>query len=204
MDLLMDLLDRLKDLDVKLFIYLNGLGTESWDGFWNFVTHRFTWVPIYLLLLYLVYRIAGWKGLVYYLVAITILIYVVDQTTYYWFKAVFQRPRPSRPESGIADIIRITGSPGGKWGFISAHASNTFAIAVFLGYQIKKIFKPAAVLFVLWAVFISYSRIYVGVHYPADLLVGALWGSFVAFLFLYVLKITNLNEKLDLSKFKES
>jgi len=194
----MDIIDQLIQLDTKLFLFLNGLGTESWDGFWNVVTHRFTWVPLYLLMLYIVYRLSGWKGLVYYIFAISLLILVVDQTTYYWFKAVFQRPRPSHNQD-IADLIRITGKPGGRWGFISAHASNTFAIAVFLGYQFKKVFKYSAILLTLWAVFISYSRIYVGVHYPADLICGALWGASVAYLFLFILNKTKLNDKLDLS-----
>lgn len=196
----MDIIDQLIQLDVKLFIYLNGLGTEMWDGFWNFVTHRFTWFPVYFLLLYLVYRLSGWKGVLYYMIAISILILFVDQTTYYWFKAVFQRPRPSNPESGIADLIRITGSRGGRWGFISAHASNTFAIAVFLGYQFNKVFRFSALILTIWAIFISYSRIYVGVHYPADLICGALWGASVAFVFLWILNKTKLNQKLDLSR----
>ena len=196
----MELLESLKDIDINLFIYLNGLGTPAWDGFWNFVTHRFTWFPVYFLLLYIIYYLSGFKGLLYYLIAVGILILMVDQTTYYWFKAVFQRPRPSNPESGIADIIRITGSPGGRWGFISAHASNTFAIAVFLGYQLNKVFKYSALILTIWAIFISYSRIYVGVHYPGDLICGAIWGSSIAFTLLWVLSKTKLNEKLYLGK----
>ena len=194
----MDIIDQLIHLDIKLFLYLNGQGTEMWDGFWNFVTHRFTWFPVYFLILYVVYRLSGWKGLLYYAIVISILILIVDQTTYYWFKAVFQRPRPSH-NPDIADLIRITGSPGGRWGFISAHASNTFAIAVFLGYQFNKVFKFSGIILTLWAVFISYSRIYVGVHYPADLVGGALWGASIAYLFLFILNKTKLNDKLDLS-----
>ncbi len=195
----MDIINQLIQLDVKLFLYLNGQGTEMWDGFWNFVTHRYTWFPVYFLLLYLVYRLSSWKGLIYYVIVISLLILFVDQTTYYWFKAVFQRPRPSH-NADIADLIRITGSPGGRWGFISAHASNTFAIAVFLGYQFKKVFRYSAIILTLWALFISYSRIYVGVHYPADLIFGALWGASVAYVFLWILNITKLNDKLDLSR----
>lgn len=195
----MDILDQLIQLDVKLFLYLNGQGTEAWDGFWNFVTHRFSWIPLYLLLLYIVYRFSGWKGMVYYLAIIFVLILIVDQTTYYWFKAIFQRPRPGHNQD-IADLIRITGGKGGRWGFISAHASNNFAIAVFLGYQFNKIFRYSALLLTIWAIFISYSRIYVGVHYPGDLICGALWGSSVAFAFLWILNITKLNDKLDLSR----
>jgi len=195
----MDIINQLIDLDIKVFLALNGLGVDSWDDFWNFVTHRFTWVPVYFLLLYVVFKFSGWKGVMYYAVAVSILILIVDQTTYSWFKAVFQRPRPSHNQD-IADVIRITGRSGGRWGFISAHASNTFAIAVFLGYQFKKIFKYSAILLITWAVFISYSRIYVGVHYPADLIVGALWGAFVAYLLLRILTITKLNDKLDLSR----
>ena len=195
----MDLIDQLIHLDVKLFLFLNGLGTETWDGFWNVVTFRFTWFPVYFLMLYVVYRLSGWKGLMYYVIVISLLILAVDQTTYYWFKAVFQRPRPSHNQD-LADLIRITGKSGGRWGFISAHASNTFAIAVFLGYQFKKVWKFSAITLTLWAVFISYSRIYVGVHYPADLIFGALWGATVAYLFLWILNKTKLNNKLDLSK----
>ncbi|MEN8138984.1 MAG: phosphatase PAP2 family protein [Bacteroidota bacterium] len=193
----MDFIDQLINWDISLFLFLNGKGTEAWDGFWNFVTHRFTWIPLYIFLLYIVYKFSGWKGVVFYSIAVLALILIVDQTTYYWFKAVFQRPRPSH-NSDIADVIRITGKKGGRWGFISAHASNTFAIAVFLGYQFRKIFRYSALLLIVWAIFISYSRIYVGVHYPADLLGGALWGILVATVYLLMLKKTKLGKYLEL------
>lgn len=194
----MDLLDQLINADIDLFLYLNNMGTDTWDGFWNFITHRFTWIPFYILLLYIVYRNSNWKTLLYYSVAAAILILIVDQTTYYWFKAVFQRPRPSH-NADIADVIRITGSGGGRWGFISAHASNTFAIAIFLGSLLKSKYKHALLLLLLWAVFISYSRIYVGVHYPADLIFGGLWGGLVSSLYLLLLNKSGLKNKLLLN-----
>ena len=194
----MDLLDQLINADIDLFLYLNNMGTDTWDGFWNFITHRFTWIPFYILLLYIVYRNSNWKTLLYYSVAAAILILMVDQTTYYWFKAVFQRPRPSH-NADIADVIRITGSGGGRWGFISAHASNTFAIAIFLGSLLKSKYKHALLLLLLWAVFISYSRIYVGVHYPADLIFGGLWGGLVSSLYLLLLNKSGLKNKLLLN-----
>ena len=197
----MELLDQIIQLDIKLFLYLNSQGTETWDVFWNIVTHRFTWIPLYIFLLYLVYHFSGWKGLLYYIVVISLLILAVDQSTTYFFKNVFHRLRPSHNQD-IADVIRITGGKGGQWGFISAHASNTFSIAVFLGFQFKKVFKYSAIALTLWAIFVSYSRIYVGVHYPGDLICGAIWGGSIAYLFLWILKKTNLNEKLDLSRKK--
>ncbi|MCK5781639.1 MAG: phosphatase PAP2 family protein [Flavobacteriales bacterium] len=195
----MSVIDQLINLDVRLFLFLNGKGTETWDWFWNFVTYRFTWIPLYIFLMYIVYRFGGWKTAVYYAIAIGLLVLIVDQTTYYWFKAVFQRPRPSH-NPDIADLIRITGKAGGRWGFVSAHASNTFAIAIFLGYQFKQVYKSSLFWLLAWAVFISYSRIYVGVHYPADLICGAAWGAIVAVSLLFILNKSKFKDKLVLNR----
>ena len=193
----MDLIDKLINFDVNLFVYSNGQGTETWDGFWNLITTSSTWAPLYLVLLYLVYRFSGWKGLLYYVVVITLLITVVDQSTTHLFKNIFQRLRPSH-NADIADVIRITTGKGGQWGFISAHASNSFAIAIFLGFQFKKIFKYSLISFLVWATIVSYSRIYVGKHYPLDLICGAIWGATIAFSFLKILKFFNFDEKMKL------
>lgn len=195
----MNIITQLTNVDISVFTYLNSLGTETWDGFWNIITYKFTWIPFYAMLLYVIYRHSSFRTLFYYMLAIALLILIVDQTTSLWFKNVFQRPRPSH-NIDIAGIIRITGGKGGKWGFISAHASNSFAVAIFLGYHFKQIFRYSIVSFLLWAVFISYSRIYVGVHYPADLLGGALWGSLIASTMILLIEKGGIKNNFELKK----
>lgn len=195
----MTILNQLIQTDVDVFVYLNGLGNENWDGVWNFITHKFTWIPLYILLLYFIRKYSDWKTLLFYSIALALLITVVDQSTTHLFKNIFQRLRPSH-NTDLSDYIRITGSKGGYYGFVSAHASNTFAIAIFLGYQLRQVFKNPITLLLIWAVFVSYSRIYVGKHYPGDLIGGAIWGMVIATIFLVIVNKTKLKEYFKLEK----
>ena len=160
------MLEKLQSLDTQLFVYLNGLGSENFDGFWLFITKQVSWIPLFLLLFYLIYKKIGIKQTLYLLLFIAVLITITDQTTNV-FKNGFQRLRPcNNPE--IKSFIRIV-QVRNSYSFFSGHAANTMAVATFLYLNFKKNFKYFALIF-LWPLIFAYSRIYLGLHYPLDCL----------------------------------
>ncbi|UWX56561.1 phosphatase PAP2 family protein [Maribacter litopenaei] len=181
------MLDQLLQLDKDIFIYLNGLGTPTWDTFWQFISHKFSTLPLYLFLLILSYRKFGWKGILVLVVSVGLLVTVSDQLSNF-FKYGVGRFRPCH-DSEISSLMRLVKSYcGGKFGYYSAHASNSFAIALFFGILLKSSLRHLGLALVLWAFLVAYSRIYIGVHFPLDVLTGALIGSFLGWLFakLYI------------------
>lgn len=183
------MLEELVQLDTELFVYLNGLGTETWDAFWMFYTTKFNWIPFYALLLFLMYkRINNIKVFLFTLLVIALMITFTDQITNLFKKVLVMRLRPCyNPE--IDDIIRLVKrSCGGKYGYFSGHASNSMAVAVFMSLMLRSKYKYITYILVVWAVAMGYSRIYVGVHYPLDVLSGMLLGIFSGFLFYRLFK----------------
>lgn len=176
------MLEKLVQLDRQAFLFLNGLGTETWDGFWMFMTDSITAVPLYLVLLVLTYRTFGLKKTLLVLVAIALLITCTDQLSNF-FKYGVQRLRPCHdPE--ISGIMRLV-KPycGGKFAYFSAHAANSFAVASFFAFLFQRKIKYLGVFLVLWASLVAYSRIYIGVHFPLDVLTGTLVGVFFGWVF---------------------
>jgi undecaprenyl-diphosphatase len=179
------MLEKLQSLDTQLFVYLNGLGSENFDGFWLFITKQVNWIPLFLLLFYLIYKKIGIKQTLYLLLFIAVLITITDQTTNV-FKNGFQRLRPcNNPE--IKSFIRIV-QVRNSYSFFSGHAANTMAVATFLYLNFKKNFKYFALIF-LWPLIFAYSRIYLGLHYPLDILSGYLCGFIFGFLMYKTYKI---------------
>lgn len=171
------MLDKLISLDQELFIYLNGLGVESWDAFWIFYTTKFNWIPFYALLLFLLYKQNNLKPFLVTIVSIALMITFTDQVTNL-FKSGFMRLRPCH-EFDVAEVMRLVkASCGGRHGFFSGHSSNSMALAFFIGLTFKRKYKFLFPFMILWALFMAYSRIYVGVHYPLDVFCGALFGVF--------------------------
>ncbi len=180
--------DALINKDIELLIFLNNLGTIQWDGFWLFITNKFSAIPLYLLLLYLSYKFFGVKKTVVIVVLIALLITVSDQTSNA-FKYGFKRLRPCHDES-ISHLIRLVKSScGGRYAYFSAHAANAMAIAVFFGLLFKNKLKYVLSILILWAFMVAYSRIYIGVHFPLDVLTGILFGSFYGLLFYMVMQL---------------
>lgn len=162
------MLDKLVSLDVQLLVYLNGLGSESYDGLWLFLTKQINWIPLFLFLLYVIYKKIGAKQSMYVLLSIAVLILFTDQFTNLVKNSV-ERLRPcNNPE--IKDVIRIVQSRS-SFSFFSGHAANSMAAAMFIYLLIKPYFKYALFLF-LWPLIFAYSRIYLGLHYPLDILSG--------------------------------
>ena len=172
------MLEKILSLDEKLFIYLNGLGSETFDGLWLIITRQTSWIPLFLLLLYLIFKKLGTKQTLYLLLFVAILLLFTDQITNL-FKNGFQRLRPcNNPE--INSFIRIVQSRK-SFSFFSGHAANTMAVATFLYLIFKKDFKYFGLLF-LWPLIFAYSRIYLGLHYPLDIMCGYLCGATLGFL----------------------
>ena len=188
------MLESILDFDKNLFIFLNGLGSEKWDNFWMFYTTKFNWIPFYLVLLFLLYKKTTKKQFLFSLVFIALLIACTDQVTNL-FKFGFKRLRPCH-ENDVREVMRLVKSScGGKYGFFSGHSSNSMAIAVFLGLTLKKYYKFLLPLMVVWAILMAYSRIYVGVHYPIDILCGALFGAVLGYLIYFIFNKNILRKK---------
>ena len=167
----MNILDKINQLDRDLFIYLNSLGIESWDGFWMTVTNQFTWMPLFVLMLYLVVKAHGYRNTLLILVLAALLVSFSDQFVNL-IKNYFIRIRPNNEDS-LAEIIRILKRPS-SYSFVS--------VCMFLYKSLQEHFKHVYLLF-LWPFIFAYSRIYVGVHYPIDIFTGMLLGLLIGYIF---------------------
>ena len=172
------MLEKILSLDTQLFVYLNGLGSETYDGLWLIITKMTNWIPLFLLLFYLIFKKIGAKQTLLLLFFVAVLIAFTDQTTNLVKNSV-QRLRPcNNPE--IKSIIRIV-KVSNSFSFFSAHASNTMAVATFLFLLFRRYYKYLGLLF-LWPLIFAYSRIYLGLHYPLDIVSGYLFGFVIGFL----------------------
>ena len=172
------MLDKIISLDEHLFVFLNGLGSEKYDGLWLILTKQTSWIPLFLFLLYIIFNKLGTKQTLYLLIFVAILIILTDQTANL-FKNGFQRLRPcNNPE--INSFIRIVQSRA-SFSFFSGHATSSMGVSTFLYLNFKKDFKYFWLLF-LWPIIFAYSRIYLGLHYPLDIICGYLCGVILGFL----------------------
>src|SRR5690554_2977982 len=180
-------MEELLHLDHQVFLYLNNLGNSSWDGFWNFVTNKWSSVPFYGFLVYLLFRWVGWKTAVSVLVLVAVMITATDQLANL-FKDGFQRLRPCRQE-GVMEYTRFVAVRCGLYGYFSAHAASSTALVVFLGNIFKSRNSLIVWVLILWGLMVSYSRIYVGVHYPSDVISGMLIGGGIGYMLFRVQKL---------------
>lgn len=170
------MIESLNNLDTKLFLFLNGIHSPFWDKvMWAFSGFKI-WIPMYLLIIaYIIYKYK-WNAIIT-LVFIVLVVTIADQISVQAFKNVFERLRPCH-NPAIEDIVHLVKNKcGGKYGFVSSHAANTFAVAFFL----SKLFnhRNFSIFIFIWALVVSYSRIYLGVHYPFDILGGAILGGII-------------------------
>ena len=168
--------------DADLFKFLNEAHQPWLDGPMEIISGKLTWIPLYTLLIYYLYkefRQAVWKEIVYLLSTILF----ADQFRSSLLKPLFKRLRPCHVEE-FQSWIHLPDGCGGMYGFCSSHAANAFAVAI--GFYLLTKNKVAGAALVLWATLISYSRIYLGAHYPLDVIVGALVGGIGAWLLFQV------------------
>lgn len=150
------------------------------------VSNRFTWLPLYILLLVLVQRRAGWRGLWWSLPVVALMVLCSDKGSVELFKETVQRLRPCHEPELVGFVHLVPESCGGSYGFVSSHASNHFAIAVFMSMLLRRRPRWATKALLGWASLIAYSRVYLGLHYPGDVLVGGLYGAVVGLFFAFL------------------
>jgi undecaprenyl-diphosphatase len=182
------MLEFLKSIDTQVLLFVNGHNSPFWDSVMWQISGKYLWLPLYLgLLAYIVYKFKKQSWIIFISIALVIL--MSDQIASHLIKNLAERLRPTH-EASIKDLIHIVkGYTGGKFGFVSSHASNTFGLAIFLTLLFKK--KWFGCFILIWAAIVSFSRIYLGVHYPGDILGGAIVGLFSgAFVYWLLLKIS--------------
>ena len=181
-------MNKLVELDTILFNLINSSGDSSFDTFMILMSDKLIFIPLYIYIIYILFKMFK-KDFLWIILSISFLIFLADFGSVKFFKEVFERLRPCYQ----LENVRIVLECGGKYGFISSHASNMFSIAFFIGLLTKRKFLFIG-LFSL-ATIVGYSRIYLGVHFPFDIVGGMFWALFVSCITYFLLKI-KLNETI--------
>ncbi len=190
------MLETLVNLDQKLLLALNGSDSVYWDGIWMSITTVGTWIVFYLALLVVLIRSYDVRHLMLIIFMLGLAILLADQGASGICKPLVHRFRPTHEPDleGLVDVV--DGYRGGLYGFFSSHAANGFAICTFISLVIR--YRWVTFSMVLYAIFTSYSRIYLGVHYPGDILCGMIWGILCGVLMYYLYRY--LRSRMSVSR----
>ena len=173
-------MEQLINLDKELFLFLNGLGSEQFDSFWQIITKQIYWSPLFIGVFYLIQKKVGWKGLGIIILFLAALITFTDQMTNL-FKNHFQRLRPCNDPALIGKTRLLLDHCSGGFSFTSSHAANHFGIAIFIFMTWGITQQRYTKFFFVWAGIIAFAQIYVGVHYPLDIIGGTIIGLISGF-----------------------
>jgi undecaprenyl-diphosphatase len=189
------MLEFITNIDTQLTLFLNGSDSEMLDAIAVTATKTSTWIPLGILLLYVLMRMKNWKNALLVILCVAIAITLADQMASGIFKPLVARLRPSHnPElQGVIDLVGDY--RGGRYGFFSSHAANTCAVAVFLSLLFRK--RVFTVAICSWAMVNSWTRLYLGVHYVGDIMVGLIWGALVGWMVFRLYRFLTLKVKLE-------
>ena len=180
------MLSTLESIDRELFIYLNGLHNSFFDILMFYASEKAFWIPFYLLIIVLLVRKFGIKAL-YIILPITLVILGTDQVSVF-IKNEVARYRPCHNYELMQLVHKVDDHCGGKFGFISSHSSNAFGLFAYLTFMLNSNFRILKCVLFFWAVLLAYSRVYLGVHYPADVIGGAIVGVVISFIIVKVIE----------------
>lgn len=181
---MIEFIQQLERIDMQIFLFFNGLHSDFWDYFMLIFSDRFVWVPFYASFLFVMVRNFPIKVVLTTLIVITLIITLCDQTASGLLKPMIGRLRPSNPDNPISPMVYIVqGYRGGAYGFPSSHAANAWSMAFFARYLVRR--SKLTLFLCLWAFITCYSRMYLGVHYFGDVLVGTIIGFIYATLCYY-------------------
>lgn len=170
------MLELLLDLDTRLLLAINGASSPFGDSFmWNY-TQIVVWIPMLLTVVYVIAKNNKLRDSLLLVVCLALTFVLADQISSSFFKPTFQRLRPTH-DPALAELVRVVNDyRGGRFGFVSGHAANSFAALTFCALVIRS--WKFTVPLTLWALVNCWSRMYLGVHYPGDIICGALVGVF--------------------------
>lgn len=174
------MIESILQIDTNLFLLINQANNNILDSIMYYASSKFLWTPLYALLIALIAMKYKWKAIIA-IIFVIIAVAIADLTSVHLFKNVFQRLRPCY-EPALTPIINNIVGCGGKYGFVSSHAANSFAIVIMVIKLIGEKHKWLNWLMPLWGILILYSRIYLGKHYPGDVIAGALLGVIIGWL----------------------
>ena len=179
------MIDTLNTLDTNFFLFLNGINSAFFDQFMYIFTGKWIWIPFYAAIIYVFIR--NWKiESIWIILAVALCITIADQLAANVIRNLIERPRPSH-EAELEGLVHIVNNlRGGRLGFVSAHAANSVGLALFCSLLFR--YKLYAWILFAWAFVNAYSRIYLGLHYPGDLIGGAIVGAFAALFCIFLLK----------------
>lgn len=179
------MIELLGSIDTEIFLLLNNLHSPFWDSFMSIFSGKMIWAPMYVTIVYILYSNLDKRTATLFSVAIILSIALADVTCARLLRPLAERLRPANLDNPISGMVHIVGNyRGGVYGFPSCHAANSFGLATILALIVRR--RMLAVFIFLWATVNSYSRVYLGVHYIGDLLVGAVIGALIAFVIYWL------------------
>lgn len=179
------MIEFLNNIDTQVFLFFNGIHFAYLDKLMPMITAKFTWAPMYATILFVLFKGFHLHQGIALLLGIVVSIALADQICATVIRPAVERMRPSNLDNPLSSFVHIVnGYRGGRYGFPSCHAANSFALATIISLIVR--YRRCTVFIFFWAILNSYSRIYLGVHYPGDLICGAIIGMVCGTLCYYV------------------